>query len=302
MKKKLILGVFLTLIVGICYGFGSRGLEYNNFTSLGAYYIYPPQSVIYGADPVLDTTGKTEVSCDVNPSERTAVLVFIGQSLSVNSIPSIYTPTQSGNHQLNIYDGKCYETKEPLLGINVSGGAVTAQRGTWMSRLADRLIANGHYDRVIIVPMAVGNTRADQWASNSSAPYLKNNINVVARRLAQAKLHCTAIHWGQGESDTSAGTSQAAYTTALNSLIAEFNRTMPGCPILVAREAYYYGATSSAVLAAQDAAPNGTTVFAGENLETIGPSGRYDNTHLNETGADQRAVLVEQALINALGL
>ena len=278
------------------------GLAQASFTHHDAFYIYPPGSVITGADPVLDMTGRVEVSCALVPGERTAVLVFVGQSLSVNEVPTLYTPTQAKNHQINIYDGKCYETQEPLLGINVSGGAVTDKRGTWMSRLADNLIAHGYYDRVVIVPMAVGNTRVDQWASDTVAPYLKNNINVVALRLAADGLPPTAIFWGQGESDTSAGTTQAAYAASLATVIAAFNRAMPAVPILVAREAYYYGATSAAILAAQDAAVNGTTVFAGENVESIGPSMRYDNTHLSEAGADQRARLAEAALVAALNL
>jgi hypothetical protein len=56
------------------------------------------------------------------------------------------------------------------------------------------------------------------------------------------------------------------------------------------------------VLAAQASVVNGTTVFAGENVELIGPSGRYDYTHLNEAGADQQAALAEAALVAAIGL
>ncbi|MBY3306161.1 sialate O-acetylesterase [Rhizobium laguerreae] len=280
--------------------FGGAGLALNNFLSPSAYYIYPAGDVIAGAEPVLDLTGRIEVARgDVGP--RTAVIVVIGQSLSVNEVPTVYIPVHGGAiDQLNIFDGKLYRAKDPLLGINVSGGAVTDLRGTWMLRMADKLIADGHFDRVILVPMAVGNTRADQWASETTAPYLFNKINVVALRLRDAGLPCTAIMWGQGESDTIAGTSQASYTASLNKIIAEFNHAIPNCPILVALESQIYGATSAAVLAAQASVVNGTSVFAGENVESIGPSGRYDNTHLNETGADQRATLAVAALMAAL--
>ncbi|MGX9992135.1 hypothetical protein ACS4RR_023730 [Rhizobium sp. Z1P35] len=79
-----------------------------------------------------------------------------------------------------------------------------------------------------------------------------------------------------------------------------FNHAIPNCAILVAQESYYDGATSAADLAAQASVVNGTTVFAGENVDSIGSGGRYDNTHLNETGADQRAMLAVAALIAAL--
>ncbi|MBY3225251.1 sialate O-acetylesterase [Rhizobium laguerreae] len=279
--------------------FGGAGLALNNFLSPSAFYVYPAGDVITGAEPVLDLTGRIEVARgDIGP--RTAVIVSIGQSLSVNEVPTPYVPVNTNIDQLNIFDGKLYRAKDPLLGINVSGGTVTDLRGTWMLRMADKLIADGHFDRVILVPMAVGNTRADQWASETTAPYLFNKINVVALRLRDAGLSCTAIMWGQGESDTSAGTSQASYTASLNKIIAEFNHAIPGCPILVAAESYYYGATSAAVVAAQAAVVNGTTVFAGENVDSIGSGGRYDNTHLNETGADQRATLAVAALMAAL--
>ncbi|MBB2794431.1 UNVERIFIED_ORG: hypothetical protein GGD58_003301 [Rhizobium pisi] len=279
--------------------FGGAGLALNNFASPGAFYIYPAGDVIAGAEPVLDLTGRVEVSRgDIGP--RTAVIVVIGQSLSVNEVPTVYVPTHTAIDQVNIFDGKLYRAKDPLLGINISGGAVTDLRGTWMLRMADKLIADGHFDRVILVPMAVGNTRADQWASETTAPYLFNKINVVGLRLRDAGLPCTAIMWGQGESDTSAGTSQASYTASLQKVIAEFNHAIPGCPILVARETYYYGSVSAAVQAAQAAVVNGTTVFAGEDVDSIGSGGRYDNTHLNETGADQRATLAVAALMAAL--
>lgn len=279
--------------------FGGAGLALNNFLSPSAYYIYPAGDVITGADPVLDLTGRIEVARgDIGP--RTAVIVVIGQSLSVNEVPTPYVPVNTNIDQLNIFDGKLYRAKDPLLGINVSGGAVTDLRGTWMLRMADKLVDAGHFDRVILVPMAVGNTRADQWASETTAPFLFNKINVVALRLRDAGLPCTAIMWGQGESDTSAGTSQASYTASLNKIIAEFNHAIPNCPILVAQETYYYGATSAAILAAQASVVNGTTVFAGENVDSIGSGGRYDNTHHNETGADQRATLAVAALMAAL--
>jgi len=281
-------------------GLGGGGLAYHSFTTPGALTIVNPGTVITGADPVLDTTGKTEVPCGPMTA-RTGVIVVIGQSLSVNSVPTPYTPVQANVDQINIWSGKCYKAQDPLLGINM-GWADGHTYGSWMSRMADNLVAHGKFDRVVIVPMAVGNTRADQWASDTAAPYLKKNINVVALRLQNAGLACTAIMWGQGESDTSAGTSQAAYSASLAVIINEFKRAMPACPILIAQEAYYYGAINTAVLAAQAAAVNGTTVFAGENVELVPPSGRFDNTHLSDAGAVQRAALAEAALVTALGL
>ncbi|MDO3431201.1 sialate O-acetylesterase [Rhizobium sp. CBN3] len=277
--------------------FGGAGLAYNRFTANGAYYIYPSDGVITGTAPYLDLSDRQEVTLGTI-DDRTAVIVFIGQSLSVNSVKWAYTPVNADIDQLNIWDGKLYKAKDPLLGIN--GGSNGG--GTWLLRMADKLISDGHYDRVIIVPMAVGNTNIGQWSDPNLAPYLFRRINTVGLRMRDAGLPCTAIMWGQGESDTRDGTSQASYAASLQKVIAEFKRAIPGCPMLVAQESYIYGTTSPAILAAQASVVNNTTVFAGENVELIGPSGRYDNTHLNDAGADQRATLAVAALVAALGL
>lgn len=279
--------------------FGGAGLAYNRYTADGAYYIYPSAGVIQWTEPYLDLSDRTEVARG-DIGDRTAVIVFIGQSLSVNSVPVAYIPVNSNIDQLNIWDGKLYKAKDPLLGIN--GGSDPGHQGTWLLRMADKLISDGVYDRVIIVPMAVGNTRVGQWSDPNLEPYLFRRINTVGLRMRDAGLPCTAIMWGQGESDTSANTSQASYAASLQKVIAEFNRAIPGCPVLVAQESYYYGNTNAGILAAQASVVNNTTVFAGENVELIPPSGRYDNTHLNEAGADQRATLAVAALKAALGL
>jgi len=279
--------------------FVGAALDYKRYPVAKAYYIAPPQDVITGTDPVLALTGRVEVP--TGNLARTAVLVFVGQT-SVNNVPTPYVPVNGNIDQLNIYDGKLYRAKDPLLGIHLAGRTATDKRGTWMMRMADKLIADGHYDRVILVPMAVGNTRADQWADALNRPFLFNNINVVALRMRDAGLPCTAIMWGQGESDTSANTSQAFYAASLQKVIAEFKRVIPGCPFLVAQETYHYGNTNAGILAAQASVVDNQTVFAGENVELIGPSGRYDNTHLNEAGAEQRATLAVAALKAALGL
>lgn len=277
--------------------FGGAGLAYNRFTADSAYYIYPSAGVIQWTEPYLDLSDRAEVPRG-DIGDRTAIIVFIGQSLSVNSVPVSYVPVNSNIDQLNIWDGKLYKAKDPLLGIN--GGNDPAHRGTWLLRMADKLISDGLYDRVIIVPMAVGNTRVGQWSDPSLEPYLFRRINTVGLRIRDAGLPCTAIMWGQGESDTAANTSQASYAASLQKVIGEFKRAIPGCPMLVAQEAYYYGNTNAGILAAQASVVDNQTVFAGENVELIPPSGRYDNTHLNEAGADQRATLAVAALKAAL--
>jgi hypothetical protein len=262
--------------------------------SAGDNIIYPPGAVIRGAEPLLDTTGRTVVPCSTG--QNTAVIVVVGQSLSVNNVDSSYVPRHPGNVQMNVYDWKCYLTQDPMLGINKSGPGL----GTWMSRFADMLIDEGHFERVVIVPIAVGATSVAMWADDSKPPYLPNLIRTTGLRMSAVGLRCTAVMWGQGESDTGANTSSAAYAASLRAVIANFGETFPLCPILVARESYYYGKFSEPVRTAQASVVDMFRVFPGEDVDSIGPNGRYDNTHLNAVGAELRARLAVDALVHAL--
>jgi hypothetical protein len=80
------------------------------------------------ADPI--SISPTALKFRAAISRRTGVIVFIGQSFSVNSIPTPYVPVNRNIDQINIYDGKLYKAKDPLLGVN-GGGTVThrAARG-----------------------------------------------------------------------------------------------------------------------------------------------------------------------------
>ena len=247
-----------------------------------------PGQWIENTDPYVFKGRHELIGCGV--TGKTAVIVVAGQSLNVNGVDSRYTPKQAGNRQMNIYDGKCYTTREPMLGTNGTGG-------TWMARFADNLIEAGKFDRVILVPMAVGNTNVSQWADTKNPPFLGRNIGIVGKRLKNARLTCTAVFYGQGESDTRDDTTKDAYLASLQEVVSLFNQAMPGCPVLVARESYIYGKFGPQIQQAQAAAVNGTTIFAGEDSDSISPAGRYDNTHLNSIGAEQRAQMAVNALI-----
>ena len=106
-------------------------------------------------------------------------------------------------------------------------------------------------------------------ASDTTAPFLKNIITVVGRRLQAAGLQCLVIYWGQGESDTAVSTSQSSYAASLATVIAAFNQAMPGCPMIVSRESFYPTGNGAGVRAARIAAVNNTTVFAGADVDTM---------------------------------
>lgn len=101
-----------------------------------------------------------------------------------------------------------------------------------------------------------------------------------------------AVDYGQGETDTSLGTSQAAYASGLSTLIsAGVTCGMTG-RWFISRESWISGGTSANVQNAQTAAVNGTNIFAGANMDSLNATNRLaDNTHLNDTGMTNAAAL-----------
>jgi hypothetical protein len=77
------------------------------------------------------------------------------------------------------------------------------------------------------------------------------------------------VIWGQGENGNSLATSQANYTSGLNTVIGQSRTAGFTGKWFIAKQTYVTGTTSSAVQAAQAAAPNGTTIFAGPNADAL---------------------------------
>src|SRR5262245_16246844 len=105
-----------------------------------------------------------------------------------------------------------YAAADPLLGTGMAFPGGGFSPGGVSLRLADLLVSNSKFDRVIIVPVAIGGTSVAMWATGG---VLSNCITAAMARLASRGIvpgmtNVTfAFVWGQGESD--GGTSQAAY-------------------------------------------------------------------------------------------
>lgn len=233
------------------------------------------------------TTGYTGTSCSPIEGERTAVIIVMGQSLANNNVSgSAYVPQSTKNQQLNIYDGKCYLSKSLALGV--AGG-----QASWVHvRLADILISRGLYDRVILVPMAIGGTWASEWANTVNRPWLGRRIGNVACMLQNAGLTPSFINWMQGESETSNGTSQSVYTTSLQGVIGTIRGVGITAPILMNLESWLNGYTYAPVRNAQLSMVGANGVILGANVDSLNNSYRFDGTHLNATGAAAVATML----------
>ena len=226
--------------------------------------------------------------------ERTGVFIIAGQSLCCNSVNATYTPIHDSKiDNLNIYDGLLTEAVDPLLGCQLTGGNI-------FLRVADLLISDGIYDRVILIPVGIGATSIANWATDLNSA-LRDRLVVASRRAAALGLSITAYLCMQGETDTLLGTSQATYGSALAILLSIPAAAGFNAPWLVGKSTHVSGANSSAVRAAQEAAVNNINVFAGADTDTItGIANRYDLTHPTAAGAALMAPLWKNAIAAAL--
>lgn len=218
-----------------------------------------------GATLNLNINGLARRSQSVNTGIRNLVLIVAGQSNLTDVAPSAYTPTNaSAIDVMNNDDGAVYAAVDPLVGCSL-----TFSGGNPALRLADNFIIASKFDRVILVPIAIGGASVADWATGTST----NRIKVAMQRLAAkgftAQTNVTvAIIWGQGETDTSQGTSQANYTTALNAVIANAAAAGFTGRWFIAKQSWNGTTVSAAVQAAQAAAVGGS-VFAGPDADSM---------------------------------
>lgn len=246
-----------------------------------------------------DVTAKTQVSCAPfqQADSRTAVLFTFGQSNSANNVSDRYFASEAVAN-FNPFDGQCYRAEDPLLGATMEDGSV------W-GRMADGLIAQGAYDRVLIVAIGVGGSWIDRWTVGGDLhPRLLYGLD----RLAAQGITPTHMLWHQGEADKRRGTSQQAYVDAFTHMteaIRAHGVTAPlypaqatWCNMFDSADAADERAAAAPVRAAQAQLPDVIEgVFAGPDTDTLtGKLYRYDNCHFNGYGARAHAQLWVQAL------
>lgn len=249
--------------------------------------------------PYNDIAGRTVQSAAINTSVRNLVLFVLGQSNNESEAPTAYTPTNGSKiDNFNILNGQLYVAKDPQLGTswNPTGP------GTMAFRIADTLITNNKFDRVILVPMAIGGTAAFSWGLGGGAPAASGGAalytrpcaamsRLTAKGIVQGTNVTFAADWGQGETDSGSGTSQVNYQTNLSQMISK----LQSCGFLgrffIKLETWINGATSATIRAAQTAVVDNVTIFQGGDMDTLNNSNRVDTTHFNDTGVAAAAAL-----------
>ena len=246
-----------------------------------------------------DFTGRTTRSLAINGSEDTLIMICAGQSLSTDLITDTFSPTNGTKLDNYVwFNGTNWAAQDALLGTSWNGSTATSHNFNF--RVADGIISNGKFDRVIIVPVAMSGTTVNLWVNDfvgEPTGYYRMVQTAIKKLKAQGITGTTTgvkwlFKWNQGESDTQQSTTQGNYTTDWNKLKALVSVDLPQMKFMIAKETRYIGNNSAAVQAAQAAAVNGVDTFVGEDMDSIGAGGREgDDTHLNATGGNSAATM-----------
>jgi len=240
----------------------------------------------------------------INTGIRNLVLFTCGQSLLCNTCPTVYIPVNfNAVDNLNIYDGAIYNVGTVgLLGCTNSIPAGTLGLGNLSARIADKLITNGRFDRVIIVPIGMGGSMISEWATGS----VSNRFRVAMRRLAARGIVPGMTNvtfgqvWGLGETDAVFGTTAADYISRFGVYLSNCNAAGFVGYTFVNLETLIHNVTYPVIHNAQASLPNGVNIFVGGDLDTLtGPTNRQptpDDTHLTDTGAASAASLIYNAM------
>lgn len=225
--------------------------------------------------------------------ERTLVLILWGQSLIANYDSALYTPTNPSKiDNLNIFDGGVYAAELPLLGTDgpvVSPGVTVGVGGNYAFRLADKAISNNEFDRVVLVPAAVGGASLSQLGVGG---VFNLRLRTAFARCAALGLPATAVLYQQGEADAALGTSQAAWQAAFNAMVGAEVARGNNVPWFVAKSTMVTNVVSPTMQAAIDGVVNGVNIFAGPNTDSLtGVTNRHDGTHLTGAGSDANATM-----------
>lgn len=252
-----------------------------------------------GSGAWTDIAGLSVRSAAINPALKTLVLITFGQSQLGNVMPSAFVPTNAAViDQISLFDGALYNVAGRLLGCTNSSSPSCV--GNIAAKVADLLVTNVRFDRVIIGAVAVGGTTMDYWASGGS---LSDRLTVIMRRLAARGITTAtpgvtfAALVGIGESDGSAGTLAATYTANFNSAVSVLNGAGFSGRYFLTRETWLGGVTYATIQNAQVALVDNVNIFSGGDWDSLNAANRQaDNTHFNDVGGLAAALLAYNAM------
>lgn len=230
-----------------------------------------------------DSLEQVSVS-ELKPDAHTMIALAFGQSNAGNRGQTRYT---CRNNVLVFNEGKLYKAKDPLPGSTGPGGSV------W-SVLGDMLIDSGLFQKVILVPAAIGNTSIDCWTEGECWTKVLRTL----RMLDSAKVRLTHIFWDQGESDNLKNTPKEVYKKHLALLLKTVRDFRQTAPFYVCIASYHNQALAkplgvdSVIRAAQkEFIKENKGVLLGPDTDSlIHAIHRWDGVHFSEYGMKQFAL------------
>jgi lysophospholipase L1-like esterase len=234
--------------------------------------------------------GRRPVPCPAM-GERTMVALVLGQSQAANQVQERFV---GGKGVFNYLRGRCYQAVDPLLG---TGG----DKGNVWTLVATDLVAQGRFDAVILVTIAIGGTSIAQWAPGGRLnAHLMDAVTAIA-----PVFPFTHVFIAQGETDFLSQTPPDAYFRDFAALIGSIRKGGLDVPVFVAIESGFCdaGATPAQpgnpiaqaqkrIIATQDG------VHLGADMDAVNAlSDRYDGCHMTGSGARKLAKLWTEAIV-----
>jgi hypothetical protein len=233
-----------------------------------------------------DVRDRVRVEPDQVMRGHTAVMLTLGQSNAANSGDTPYTPSRRV-FNFNLFDGNCYIAHDPLLGT-------TEGRGNFAGRMADMLIERGLFDSIVLVPIAVGGSRIEEWTTGGSR---HRRLQIAIKRATGWGLRFTHVLWHQGETNARHDPDGPLYAACFMNIHAALRRYGVHAPIYVAQATICVGPPVETIRAAQRAVVDPALgIFAGPDTDTIGEQDRFDACHMAESGLVKHAELWVDAL------
>lgn len=234
--------------------------------------------------------GKKSINCPA-ATEKTAVMLIIGQSNSANHAGQRFI-SEFGDHIINYFDGKCYVATSPLLGA-------TGDRGESFTLMANKLMQQHAFDRVVLIPAGVTDTQISRWQTGGDLNTMMQNT------ILQAKRHYQISHviWHQGERDFKQKTSADQYRQMFNSLAVDVRRLAPQAKIFISLasrcgDAQDWTAGNAVVTAQQRLVDPAHNIFLVADTDSlIEQKDRYDGCHFGYSGQEKFASALTSAIM-----
>jgi hypothetical protein len=235
---------------------------------------------------------RLEVSADLfRPHADVAVILAAGASNIANEgDPHGCFEPERGVYNFNFLNGRCYVARDPLLGA-------TMARSNVLTRLGDRLVSSGAYQRVLLVPVSYGGTYIAEWTPGGRMyPRLYRALKMLHR----AKLNLTHVLWQQGEAEANQPCSEIdgqLWIKSFGTVVNDIRTHNVTAPIYVALATICRGSFSETIRKAQQSVVRpGNGIFPGPDLDTIGLDQRWDGCHFSIQGMDRAAELWFEAI------